>query len=108
MIKKIIEEKNISIYKLSKRSGVAYATLNDIPCCTMYDDLRVLKLKKVVYPSSVVLKSRLKADDEIMKRTVIESIPEFIRFNIVESEVRNVYWCPFYKRKSRSIFEGTS
>ncbi len=64
--------------------------LNDIPICTQYNDLRGMKLKEIVYPASVLVASRVANNDTLMKQSVIESIPEFIRFNIVESEVRNV------------------
>lgn len=63
---------------------------NEIPLCTQYDDLRQLKLKEVLYPSSVTAIVKVSKNDEIKRRSVQESIPEFIRFNIVESEVRNV------------------
>ena len=64
--------------------------INDIPYCDLYDDLRVMKLQKTLYPSSVMLASKIRRDQTILERTIDESIPEFIRFNIVESEVRNV------------------
>lgn len=64
--------------------------LNDIPVCTQYDDLRTMKLKKTIYPSSVLAASRVAEDDELMQRSIAEAIPEFMQFNIVESEVRNV------------------
>lgn len=64
--------------------------LNDIPICTQYNDLRSMKLKEIIYPASVLIAARVAQNDSIMKQSIIESIPEFIRFNIVESEVRNV------------------
>lgn len=63
---------------------------NDIPVCTKYDDLRILKLKRVLYPAGVLAMAKLSNSDEIKRRSISEAIPEFIRFNIVENEVRNV------------------
>lgn len=63
---------------------------NEIPICTQYDDLRDLKLKKMLFPASVLAASKVAKNDDIKQRSIEESIPEFLRFNIVESEVRNV------------------
>lgn len=63
---------------------------NDIPLCTQYDDMRRVKLKSVLFPASVLVAAKVAKSDEIKLRSIKESIPEFIRFNIVESEVRNV------------------
>lgn len=64
--------------------------VNDIPTCTDYDDLRRCKLSRPVYPASVIAASVAMNDQSIKEKAYRESIPEFIRFNIVESEVRNV------------------
>lgn len=64
--------------------------LNDIPRCTRYDDLRNIKLKEIMYPSSLLMASRVTNDDTMLQEAVEASIPEFIKFNIVENEVRNV------------------
>ena len=64
--------------------------INDIPICTQYENLRHMKLKKVLFPASVLVLSQVNNDNGIKEKAVNESIPEFIRFNIVESEVRNV------------------
>lgn len=64
--------------------------LNDLPICTNYNDIRKRKLKEVIYPSSVLIQSAVTHDDEIKKQAIRDSIPEFMRFNIVENEVRNI------------------
>jgi len=64
---------------------------NGLPVCTEYDDLRKTRLKKIIFPASIVAASAAKKNDKMMKDCLINSIPEFIRFNIVENEVRNVY-----------------
>lgn len=63
---------------------------NDIPLCTQYDDMRKLKLKNILFPASVSVAARVTKNEEIKQRSIKEAIPEFMRFNIVESEVRNV------------------
>ena len=43
-----------------------------------------------MYPRSVLAMSAASKDDAVKEKAVKESIPEFMRHNIVESEVRNV------------------
>lgn len=62
---------------------------NNIPICKNYNDIRVMKLKQRVYPSSVVILCKLLNSDTPKEECVRLAIPEFLRFNIVESEVRN-------------------
>lgn len=64
---------------------------NSIPICTKYNDLRRQKMKEVIYPASIVLIDEAMKTDLNKKESVLNSIPEFMRFNIVESEVRNVF-----------------
>ena len=64
--------------------------LNEIPICTQYNDIRNMKLKKIIYPSSVLMASRVIKNDNLMQEAIAEAIPEFLNFNIVESDVRNV------------------
>lgn len=61
---------------------------NDIPLCNNYNDIRKCRLKEPVYPNSV-LALRL-VDSEALEKAKNNAIPEFIRFNIVEAEVRNI------------------
>lgn len=63
---------------------------NNIPICTKYEDMRCIKLEKTIYPASVLTAAKVARDEKIKMQAVQESIPEFMRFNIVESEVRNV------------------
>ncbi len=63
---------------------------NDIPICTQYDDMRSLKLKTILFPASVLVAAKVAKNDELKHRSIMEAIPEFMRFNIVENEVRNV------------------
>lgn len=64
--------------------------INNVPLCDSFDEIRKLKLKKPVYPSSVIAASAVAKDERILEEAKAASIPEFMRFNIVESEIRNV------------------
>ena len=63
---------------------------NEIPLCTRYDDIRRQKMKDMIYPLSVVLLDEAMGSDQNREDSLAHAIPEFLRFNIVESEVRNV------------------
>lgn len=63
---------------------------NNIPICVDYNDLRNGKLSQVVYPSSVIAEAVAKDDESVKQKALEEAIPEFKRFNIIESDVRNV------------------
>ena len=60
------------------------------PLCSEYDDLRQQRLQKLVYPARVIVTANVLKNDQIKEEAVKNSIPEFLRHNIVESEVRNV------------------
>ena len=64
---------------------------NDVPVCLEYNDIRSVRLQETVYPAGVIARC-LTSDSEYPKQESIGyAIPEFIRHNIVEAEVRNVY-----------------
>ena len=64
---------------------------NNIPICKNYNDIRSTKLKQRVYPSSVIILCKTMNSDTPKEECIRLAIPEFLRFNIVESEVRNVF-----------------
>ena len=64
--------------------------VNNVPLCDAYSELRKAKLKDIVYPSSVIVADAVSKNGNVKKNAIEESIPEFMRFNIVESDVRNV------------------
>ena len=64
---------------------------NDVPLCTKYNDIRVQKLQDVIYPAGAVLLDTAAKNDKHCSECMKNAIPEFLHFNIVESEVRNVY-----------------
>ncbi len=63
---------------------------NNIPICNEYDDIRNCKLETPLYPTSVLAMSAAAKNDKAKKQALKSAIPEFLRFNIVENEVRNV------------------
>ena len=63
---------------------------NNIPLCTRYDDIRAHKLRKPLYPVGVMVTGEVMQSDKPLRMAEENAIPEFRRFNIMESEVRNV------------------
>ena len=63
---------------------------NNIPLCTKYDDIRTRRLAKPVYPIGVLITSEVLKSEAPLREAEQEAIPEFRRFNIIESDVRNV------------------
>lgn len=64
---------------------------NNVPVCTNYNDIRAQRLPKPLYPAGAVLSDAVLKTNKHCKECMKNAIPEFLRFNIVESEVRNVY-----------------
>lgn len=64
--------------------------VNDVPMCSEYDDLRQQRMQEIVYPVGVLLTARVLGDESIKEQALKEAIPEILRFNIVESDIRNV------------------
>ncbi len=77
-----------SLYLLAMLDYIS--RVNDIPICTDYDDLRQCKLQRIIYPSSVLAFYMASLDETVKTQAFNNSIPEFARFNIVESDVRNI------------------
>lgn len=63
---------------------------NHVPLCSRYNDLRKQKLCETLYPASIRAAAAVAKRDSIKAEALKEALPEFLRFNIVESEVRNV------------------
>lgn len=63
---------------------------NNIPLCTKYQALRSIKLQETLYPASVLAMAAVDAQQTAKIHARSQSIPEFLRHNIIESEVRNV------------------
>ena len=77
-----------SLYLLAMLDYVS--RLNDVPLCKEYDDLRNAKLDHPVYPASVLAMDAVNNDTQAKEDSMRAAIPEFLKYNIIESEVRNV------------------
>lgn len=64
--------------------------VNDLPICENYNSIRATALKKTIFPRDIALAARIDPALDVRSEAIKESIPEFIRFNIVEKEIRNV------------------
>lgn len=64
--------------------------INQVPLCEEYNDLRRQSLQEVLYPSSIIAETAIAGNDIAKQKARTESIPEFMHYNIVESDVRNV------------------
>ena len=62
---------------------------NGVPLCAEYSDLRSQKLADPVYPSSILAMATV-SQAAVKEEARLYAIPEFLRFNIIENEVRNV------------------
>ena len=67
------------------------SNINAIPLFCAYNDLRNAKLAHPLYPSEVLLLCELLHSDSPKEEALSKVIPEFLRFNIVECDIRNVY-----------------
>lgn len=63
---------------------------NGLPICSEYNDIRAMKLTKPLLPMSVQISDAITNSHQREEQSYRDAIPEFMRFNIVESEVRNV------------------
>lgn len=64
--------------------------LNNIPICSEYSDIRKYKLPEIIYPCGVLALCAIFNSEEPKEKALKEAIPEFLRYNIVEAEIRNV------------------
>ena len=64
--------------------------INGLPLCTNYNDIRRHKLDKPIYPADIIVTCAATGDESYKEEAMANAIPEFLRFNIVESEIRNV------------------
>lgn len=77
-----------SLYLLAMLDYVS--RINGIPACDAYDDIRKCRLEQTLYPSGVLALCAASGNDNAKKKAKKNAIPEFMRFNIVENEVRDV------------------
>lgn len=64
---------------------------NGLPLCQDYEDIRSCTLSEPLYPRDINLAAKLNTSLDLRRQSIEEAIPEFKRFNIVESRIRDVY-----------------
>lgn len=64
---------------------------NDIPLCTRYDSLRKTKLKKLAIPAGIKISMELFNNKIAYEKALENAIPEFLKYNILEGDIRNVF-----------------
>jgi hypothetical protein len=64
--------------------------LNNLPFQNEYNYIRKYRMSETIYPSDVIALSLVFKSDEPMEESLLESIPEFLKYNIVESDIRDV------------------
>lgn len=64
---------------------------NDIPLCTRYDSLRKTKLKKLAIPAGIKISMELFNNKIAYEKACENAIPEFLKYNILEGDIRNVF-----------------
>ena len=63
---------------------------HEVPLCTNYNDIRTKRLPEPLYPTGVLLMDEVQKTDSHRKESLKKAIPEFLKYNIVESEIRDV------------------
>lgn len=63
--------------------------IHDLPLVKDYDDLRKLKLSDILYPTSVLIFDDVTKTNAMKKKALKEAIPEFLKFNIVEGNIKD-------------------
>jgi len=63
---------------------------NDLPLCQEYNDVRARRLAEPLFPLSVVMADDITRSNKWKAESIRDAIPEFMHFNIVEGEIRNV------------------
>ncbi len=63
---------------------------NNLPLYNQYNDLRTCKLNQPVYPASINAAYAASHDEKWLTDSIKASLPEFMRYNIVETDVRDV------------------
>ncbi len=65
--------------------------VHKIPQCENYNDIRAHSLTRPLYPRDVLLESKLHPKSHAKALCRSRALPEFLRFNIIESEINDVF-----------------
>ncbi len=64
--------------------------LHHLPLCTAYADIRQQRLSRPLFPSSVLALDLMADSTQAQEDALQEAIPEFLHFNLVECEIRDI------------------
>ena len=64
---------------------------NDVELYGGYNDIRCQKFSEPIYPASAVLLDKIIKGSKYKESALKGALPEFLKYNIVEGEIRNVY-----------------
>lgn len=64
--------------------------INNVPLYSKYEYLRKAKLEDPIYPSGILAICSVEKSDRMKQKALKDSIPEFTRHNIIETEIRDV------------------
>lgn len=64
--------------------------IHDLPLCEEYEPIRQYTLSELVYPRDILLMSLLLESEQPKEQALAQAIPEFLRHNIVEGDIRDV------------------
>jgi len=63
---------------------------NGFPLHEDYEEARKLELSETLYPADVIISCAMLKSDNPKEESLREAIPEFLRHNIVEWNIRNI------------------
>lgn len=98
-IQQTLNEKKIDKYFIQKQypeslyllAMVDYlCRINNIAKPAKYNSMRKIRLKKRLLPKSIMFLQMFSTNKNITQDAIDNAIPEFKRFNIIESDIRNV------------------
>ena len=64
--------------------------INNIAKPVKYNSMHKIRLKKPLLPKSIMFLQMFSTNKNITQDAIDNAIPEFKRFNIIESDIRNV------------------
>jgi hypothetical protein len=64
--------------------------INNLPFDNKYNYIREYKIENPVFSAGIQILCYIEGNDEPKQRSLNEAIPEFLRYNIVEGEIRDV------------------
>ena len=87
-----LTDHTIKSYSTYMRAYLDYISdKNNIPCVKEYHYLRNKKLKHRIFSRDIYILSKLNANTNAKKESLKNAIPMFLKYNIVETDINDVY-----------------